>query len=568
MPIPRLFLAVTLCLLTAFGSATIARADAPTPVLAERHMVAAAHPLAAEVGREILRAGGSAVDAAIAVQAVLTLVEPQSSGIGGGAFMLHYAGDSGAVTAYDGRETAPAAVREDLFLNADGSPKGFFEAVVGGSSVGVPGVIRMLALAHQEHGRLPWAALFQPAIALAEEGFAVTPRLHYLISVDRYLATFPETRRYFYLPDGKPLPVGHRLRNPAYAESLRLIATQGADGFYTGLLAEAIVVRVRSAPRNPGLMTLQDLAAYQAKERPALCRPYRQYEVCGMPPPTSGGIAVLQMLGLLERFDLAQAGPKGVAGWHLLAEAGRLAFADRNAYVADSDFVNVPVGRLLARNYLRSRALLIDPDGSLGEAKPGDVGQRAAVVRQNEPPSTTHFSIVDGAGNAVSMTSSVENAFGSRLMAGGFILNNQLTDFSFRPEIEGRPVANRVAPGKRPRSSMSPTLVLDEEGTLYLAIGSPGGSRIIGFVAKALVGVLDWGLDVQSAISLPNLTNRNGVTDIEAGTALEPLVSDFEALGHKVRLRGMNSGLHGIRITDQGLEGGADPRREGVALGD
>ena len=531
-------------------------------------MVAAAPPLAAEVGREILRAGGSAVDAAIAVQAVLTLVEPQSSGIGGGAFMLHYAGDSGAVAAFDGRETAPAAVREDLFLNADGNPKGFFEAVVGGSSVGVPGVIRMLALAHQEHGRLPWAELFQPAIALAEEGFAVTPRLHYLISADRYLAAFPETRRYFYLPDGKPLPVGHRLRNPAYAESLRLIAAQGADGFYKGPLAEAIVARVRSAPRNPGLMTLEDLAAYEAKERPALCRPYRQYEVCGMPPPTSGGIAVLQMLGLLERFDLAQAGPKGVAGWHLLAEAGRLAFADRNAYVADSDFVNVPVGRLLARNYLRSRALLIDPDGSLGEAKPGDVGQRAAVVRQNEPPSTTHFSIVDGARNAVSMTSSVENAFGSRLMAGGFILNNQLTDFSFRPEVEGRPVANRVAPGKRPRSSMSPTLVLDEEGALYLAIGSPGGSRIIGFVTKALVGVLDWGLDVQSAISLPNLTNRNGVTDIEAGTALELLAGEFEALGHEVRLRGMNSGLHGIRITDQGLEGGADPRREGVALGD
>ena len=568
MPISRLFPVFALSLLIALGSTATGRAEAPAPVLAERHMVAAAHPLASEAGREILRAGGSAVDAAIAVQAVLGLVEPQSSGIGGGAFLLHYDGDSGAVMAYDGRETAPAAVREDLFLNADGSPKGFFEAVVGGSSVGVPGVIRMLELAHREHGRLPWDTLFQPAIALAEEGFAVTPRLHYLISVDRYLATFPETRRYFYLPDGEALPVGHRLRNPDYAESLRLIAAVGADGFYSGPLAEAIVARVRTAPRNPGLMTLEDLAAYQAKERPALCRPYRQYEVCGMPPPTSGGIAVLQMLGLLERFDLARAGPEGAEGWHLLAEAGRLAFADRNAYVADSDFVNVPLGRLLARNYLRSRSLLIDPNRSLGEAKPGDVGQRAAVVRQSAPPSTTHFSIVDGEGNAVSMTSSVENAFGSRLMAGGFILNNQLTDFSFRPEVDGRPVANRVAPGKRPRSSMSPTLVLDEDGGLILAIGSPGGSRIIGFVTKALVGVLDWGLDVQSAISLPNLTNRNGVTDLEAGTALEPLAGDLEALGHEVQMRGMNSGLHGIRITDKGLEGGADPRREGVALGD
>ena len=568
MSISRLCLAAALCLLTALGSAATGQADDPAPVLAERHMVAAAHPLAAEAGREILRAGGSAVDAAIAVQAVLGLVEPQSSGIGGGAFLLHYQGDSGAVAAYDGRETAPAAVRQDLFLNPDGNPKGFFEAVVGGASVGVPGVIRMLELAHKEHGRLPWAELFQPAIALAEEGFAVTQRLHDLISADPYLATFPETRRYFYLPDGKALPVGHRLRNPDYAESLRLIAIQGADGFYSGPIAEAIVARVRSAPRNPGLMTLEDLAAYQAKERPALCRPYRQYEVCGMPPPTSGGIAVLQILGLLERFDLAQAGPESVEGWHLLAEAGRLAFADRNAYVADSDFVNVPLGRLLARNYLRSRSLLIDPERSLGEAKPGDVGQRAAIQRQTEPPSTTHFSIVDGEGNAISMTSSVENVFGSRLMAGGFILNNQLTDFSFRSEIDGRPVANRIEPGKRPRSSMAPALVLDEDGGLYLAIGSPGGSRIIGYVAKGLVGVLDWDLDVQSAISLPNLTNRNGATDLEAGTRLEALAEALEALGHEVDQRDLNSGLHGIRVTDEGLEGGADPRREGVALGD
>ncbi len=531
-------------------------------------MVAAAHPLAAEAGREILRAGGSAVDAAIAVQAVLSLVEPQSSGIGGGAFLLHYEADGRQVSAYDGRETAPAAAHEGMFLTADGTPMGFFEAVVGGLSVGVPGVIRMLELAHQNHGRLPWSRLFEPAIALAEEGFQVTPRLHFLIDRDRYLRTFPETRNYFYLPDGSPLPVGHRLRNPAYAKTLRIIAEQGAAGFYSGEIAEAIVQRVRTAPRNPGRMTLDDLAAYEAKLRAPLCHPYHEYRVCGMPPPTSGGIAVLQILGLLERFDLAALSPDSVEAWHLFAEAGRLAFADRNAYVADSDFVRVPVARLLARSYLSGRSLAIEPSGSLGRAEPGEVGQRAALVRQTEPPSTTHFAIVDSEGNAVSMTSSVENAFGSRLMAAGFILNNQLTDFAFRPEVDGRPVANRPAPGKRPRSSMSPTLVLDGEGRLQLAIGSPGGSRIIGYVAKALIGVLDWDLDVQSAISLPNITNRNGATDLEAGTALESLVGPLEALGHEVKQRSMNSGLHGIRVTADGLEGGADPRREGVALGD
>ena len=391
-------------------------------------MVAAAHPLAAEAGREVLRSGGSAVDAAIAVQAVLGLVEPQSSGIGGGAFMLHYEAGSDRVSAYDGRETAPATANPGMFLEADGKPMGFFDAVVGGLSVGVPGVIRMLELAHERHGKLPWSDLFAAAIALAEDGFAVTPRLHYLISRDRHLATFPETRRYFYLPDGAPLPVGHRLRNPAYAKTLRIVAERGAEGFYSGEIAQAIVERVRTAPRNPGGITLEDLAAYQAKARPPLCRPYRQYRVCGMPPPTSGGIAVLQILGLLERFDLARTSPEDVEGWHLLAEAGRLAFADRNAYVADSDFVRVPLARLLARSYLASRARLIAPARSLGRAEPGDVGQRAAVTQQTEPPSTTHFSIVDGDGNAVSMTSSVENAFGSRLMAAGFLLNNQLTD--------------------------------------------------------------------------------------------------------------------------------------------
>jgi len=531
-------------------------------------MVATANPHATRAGLDILRAGGSAVDAAIAAQLVLNLVEPQSSGIGGGAFMLHYDAASGRLDAYDGRETAPASATPEMFLDDAGQPMDFWDAVIGGRSVGVPGLLRMLALAHRQHGRLPWARLFAPAIALSEEGFAVSPRLHHLIAEDEDLKDFPEARRYFFDAEGRPLAVGAKLRNPAFAATLRRIAEGGADAFYQGAIAAEIAATVQTAPRHPTDMTLADLAGYRAKARPPVCAPYRRWTVCGMPPPTSGGVAVLEILGLLERFDLSALAPESAEAVHLIAEASRLAFADRNRYLADSDFVEVPVARLLDRGYLARRSRLIAPDKSLGVATPGLPTQNGAMPRQPQPPRTTHLVVVDAAGNAVSMTSSIESAFGSHLMAGGFLLNNELTDFSFEPLVDGRAVANRVAPGKRPRSSMSPTMVFDADGKLVLAIGSPGGSRIIGYVVKTIIAVLDWGLDVQAAIALPNFVNRNGPTDLEADTPLTALAPALAARGEAVRIVPMVSGLHGIAVTPGGLEGGADPRREGVALGD
>ena len=536
-------------------------AGAPT-----RAMVSAANPHATRAGVAMLEAGGSAVDAAIAAQLVLGLVEPQSSGIGGGAFLLHHDPASGQTHAYDGRETAPLAATGDQFMTAEGEPLGFWDAVPGGLSVGVPGVLKMLELAHSEHGTLAWARLFEPAIALAENGFLVSPRLHALIARDRLLPKFPAAASYFYTPAGRPRPVGTVLRNPAYAETLRRIAAEGTSAFYEGEVAADIVAAVRNATINPGRMTQADLAAYQAVRRAPLCGPYREWEVCGMPPPTSGGTAVLQMLGLLEPHDLSAADPTDPQTLHLLAEAGKLAFADRNAFLADSDFVEVPLDSLLDPDYLASRSELIDPQRALPEAQPG-LELRNGTWVQVEPPSTTHLSVIDTDGRAVSMTSSVENAFGSRLMVRGFLLNNQLTDFAFVPEVDGRPVANRVEPGKRPRSSMSPTLVFDEGGTLRLAIGSPGGSRIIGYVVRALTGILDHDLSVQAAIDLPHAVNRNGQTDLESATAAASAKAALEALGHVVRETEMTSGLHGIFVLQDGsLEGGADRRREGVAL--
>ena len=542
------------------------------PAPARRHMIAAANPLAARAGLDMLRAGGSAVDAAIAAQMVLNLVEPQSSGIGGGGFLMHYAAESGAIDAYDGRETAPAAASSTMFLDDQGKPRKFYDAVVGGLSVGVPGLLRMLEMAHREHGRLPWPKLFEPAIALAEEGFAVSPRLNRLIARDKHLKTFEAARAYFHDADGLPRVVGGRLTNTALADTFRRIAEGGADAFYGGPIAADMVGTVGGATRNPGGLVKSDLAGYRARKREPVCLFYRKWLACGMPPPSSGGISTLQILGILQRFDMAALKPGSARAVHLIAEASRLAFADRNTYIADDDFIPVPTAGLLDPGYLDLRAQDISAKRSLGTAFPGMPGAGAGLRLAPDPApggaSTTHLSVIDKNGNAVAMTSSIENAFGSRLMVRGFLLNNQLTDFSFAPEKDGAPVANRAEAGKRPRSSMAPTLVFDGTGKVVMAVGSPGGSRIIGYVAKTVVAALDWGLDIQEAIDLPHFVNRNGRTDLEEGTSIEALKGELEALGHEVSIRVLNSGLHGIRVTPTGLTGGADGRREGVAVGD
>ena len=537
-----------------------------------QHMVSAASPHAARAGLDILRAGGSAVDAAIAAQMVLTLVEPQSTGLGGGGFMLHYAAGTGEIAAYDGREVAPASARAEMFLDDAGRPRERRDATAGGLSVAVPGLLRMLEMAHREHGRLPWARLFEPAIRLAEAGFPVSSRLDRLIAGDESLKTFETAAAPLHDHAARPPAVGTRLRNPALAATLRLVADGGARAFYEGPVARDIVATVRRAMRDPSGMTEADLASYRAVKRAPVCLLYRIWLVCGMPPPSSGGITTLQILGVLENFDLAAETPGSPAAVHLIAEASRLAFADRNTYIADPEFVPVPTHGMLDPEYLTLRAAEIAPDRSMGRALPGmpgisSTGPRAAHDGP-EGPSTSHLSAIDAAGNAVSMSSSVEGAFGSRLMVRGFVLNNQLTDFSFVPERDGALIANRIEPGKRPRSSMAPTIVLDGRGKVVMAVGSPGGSRIVGYVAKTLVAVLDWKMDVQAAIDLPHFVNRNGATDLEKGTAAEDLKAPLESLGHEVRVRTLTSGLHGIRVTGAGLEGGADPRGGGAALGD
>jgi gamma-glutamyltranspeptidase/glutathione hydrolase len=541
-------------------------------VVAQRHMVTAANPLAAAAGREILRAGGAAIDAAIATQMVLNLVEPQSSGIGGGAFIVYWTTRGREVVTYDGRETAPAAATPDRFLDADGKPRGFFDAAIGGRSVGVPGVLRALEMAHKAHGKLPWARLFQPAIDLAENGFAISPRLHALIAGDEYLKRFEPARSYFYTADRTPKDVGTVLVNKPLAATFRAIAEGGSAAFYTGKIATDIVAAVSQAPVNAGDLTLADLAGYQAKQRPPVCGPYRVYVVCGMGPPSSGGLTLLEILGILENFDMAKTQPVSVEGVHLYAEAARLAYADRNLYMADSDFVAVPIRGLLDPGYLRSRARLIDPSKAMGIAPPGAPLMKASwdygAGWTPEFPSTSQLSIVDDDGNALAMTTTIEDAFGSRQMVDGFLLNNQLTDFSFVPEENGKPVANRIEPSKRPRSSMAPTLVFDQEHRLVMVIGSVLGSSIINHVGKTIVAALDWDLDIQAAIDVNNFGSRNGPTEIEAGPDAERLRAGLTALGHEVAILNITSGLHGIMVTRDGLVGGADPRREGIALGD
>lgn len=541
------------------------------PVVVDSSLVVSAHPLATQAGMAMLDDNGSALDAAIAVQAMLTLVEPQSSGIGGGAFLLYWDATQQQLFAYDGRETAPAAVTPDLFLNEDGSPMPWQQALVGGRSVGTPGVLRMLELAHQRHGRLPWQAPFQPAIHQAREGFNVTPRLHRLIAdgINPGLKHYPEARSYFFTADGQPLPVGTLVHNPELADSLQLIAEQGANVFYRGPLAEKIVAAVQTAGDNPGRLQAEDLANYQPRERTPVCRPYREYRICGFPPPTSGGVTLLQILGLMAQQTFTIGSLPDVDFSHLLTQASRLAYADRGRYLADSDFVEVPVDALLAPDYLQQRARLIDPTRDMGQAQPGaPTLLERSDDQAAERPSTSHFVIRDAEGNLVSMTTSIEMAFGSTLMAGGFLLNNQLTDFSFVAEQDGKPVANRIAPGKRPRSSMAPVMVFDQDNRPVAALGSPGGSRIISYVAQTLLLMLHTDLPLQEILHQGHVSNRNGITELEQDTAAEQLLFELQDRGHAVTIRELNSGVHALRLRADGRwEAGVDPRREGLALG-
>ncbi|MFK5979348.1 MAG: gamma-glutamyltransferase [Rhizobiaceae bacterium] len=541
-------------------------------VKTQDHMIATANPHASKAGNAILEAGGNAVDAMVAVQLVLGLVEPQSSGLGGGAFLVYWDQKTKKLTTFDGRETAPAAATSELFLDADGKPLKFFDAVIGGRSVGVPGTVRLLHEVHKAHGKLAWKDVFAPAIKLAGDGFKVSERLNALITrAGESLYRYETTRNYFLSEEGVPLFPGTLIINKPYAQTLGAIALGGADVFYNGAIARDIVDTVRGTDGNPGVLSMEDMANYQIKEREAVCATYRKNNICGMGPPSSGALTVGQILKLVEPYDLAALGPANPESWRLIGDASRLAFADRGRYMADNDFVKMPKG-LLNEQYLKERAKLLKGNAALTkeEVKPGNPPTDHALLYSDdeaiELPSTSHFSIVDGEGNVVSMTTTIENGFGSRLMVRGFLLNNELTDFSFRAERNGKKIANRVEPGKRPRSSMSPTIIM-RDGRPYMAIGSPGGSRIIGYVAKTIIAHLDWGMDVQAAISLPHLVNRFGTYDLEEGTNAERFKPALEAMGFKVRVRGLNSGLHGIVITEHGFEGGADPRREGIILG-
>ncbi|MEM8656193.1 MAG: gamma-glutamyltransferase [Pseudomonadota bacterium] len=551
-------------------AAAQAAKDAGQPVTAQTYMVAAANPLAVQAGVEVLAAGGTAADALVAVQVVLGLVEPQSSGLGGGAFLVWYDAETQELTTLDGRETAPLAATPQLFQTEDGAPMGFFDAVVGGRSVGTPGTPALLEDAHTRWGNLAWPRLFETAIGLAEDGFEVSPRLAGLIERDaERLGTFPATADYF-MPSGTPLAVGTTLKNPAYAATLRAMVQNGADAIYTGAIASDIVDTVQSAAGNPGVLSELDLAIYQVKERAPVCATYRAHDVCGMGPPSSGALTVGQILGMLNDYDLAALGAENPESWRLIGDASRLAFADRGRYMADSDFVPMPTAGLVDPAYLADRASLLAGEAALEEVSPGtpafDHSLNWADDKSLELPSTSHISIVDSFGNVASMTTTIENAFGSRLMTNGFLLNNELTDFSFSTHTDGVPIANALAPGKRPRSSMSPTIVM-KDGAPVLAIGSPGGSRIIGYTAKSIIAWLDWGMDVQQAVSLPHAVNRFGTYDFEEETSAADLAPQLEALGFEVNVRGLNSGLHAIEIGDT-LRGGADPRREGIALGD
>ena len=540
----------------------------PVSARAAGGIVSTANPLASEAGREILREGGSAADAAMAAMVALTVVEPQSSGIGGGGFLLYNDGKTGRVATIDGRETAPASATPNRFVNPDGSPMAFMQAVPGGLSVGVPGNIALMASAHRKWGKLPWAKLFDPAIRLAEQGYTVTPILAgRLAMMEKIWADFPDARA-IYWQDGRPKQVGEKVVNPALAETLRQIAAEGPTAFYKGDVGKAISAAVAVAPRNSSALTAEDLAAYRAKDRPPVCGTYRVYRICGMGPPSSGATTVLSILGTLERFDMKKLGKDNPVAWHLIGEAMILAYADREKYLGDSDFVEVPLKGLLDRRYLRERSALISPDHARDNypaGKPAGATMLAVTPAPDEH-GTTHFVVRDGDGNIVSMTSTVEGPFGSQLIAGGMFLNNELTDFNFVPEKDGKPAANRVQAGKRPLSSMSPTIVYDARGQVVLALGSAGGKRIIMHVLKTLVGVLDWGLEAKDAIALPNIYFRDKALLVEKGSALEAMAPALTKLGHVVTPADLDSKVNAVQLTKSGWRGAADPRSEGVAL--
>lgn len=581
---------LTLSILAALALAACAQSSAPNPaavsadshapeqgtglteqklVHAKEFMAASANPLATEAGYEILKRGGSAIDAMIAMQTTLSLTEPQSSGLGGGAFLVYWDNKTKKLTTFDARETAPKAATPQLFLDENGKPLEFMKAVVGGRSVGVPGIPKLLEDVHKRYGKLPWATLFDKPISLAEQGFAVSPRMSQSIEQNKEsLQRYPQTAAYF-LPGGKPLAAGTVLKNPEFARSVKLLAKEGSAPFYSGKPAQNMVDTVTGAADNPGKITLADFKNYRVIERTPVCSPYREYQVCGMGAPSSGGIALSQILGILQTQDMKKLGAENIHSWRWIGDASRIAFADRDYYVADPGFVTVPTKALISQSYLNSRAQEIRAtDKALPQINAGKLSNRFAAGKPVELPSTSHIAVVDKEGNVVSMTTSIENAFGSTLMANGYLLNNELTDFAFNPaNAEGKAVANSVAGGKRPRSSMAPTIVM-KNGEPYLAVGSPGGGRIIGYVAKTLIAHIDWGMDIQTAISLPNMLNRGSAYEIEQNTPAAALAPQLEQLGYKVQVRDLNSGVQGIVIGKNGLQGGADPRREGKVMGD
>ena len=536
---------------------------------AKDYMVVAANPYASWAGKNILDKGGSAIDAAVAVQSMLSLVEPQSSGIGGGAFILYWDNKNKVLHTFDGRETAPKAVNSHWFIQGN-KPMRWIDAVVGGKSVGVPGAVKALEMAQKEFGKLPWNTLFDDTIKTAEDGFKVSPRLAKLVALDYHpgLKTFPASSTYFF-PAGLPLKEGTVKKNKKLAKTLKGIAEKGSDYLLKGEVAEKIVKAVNSAEINPGQMSLEDLASYEPVKREPVCGLYHEKRICGMAPPSSGGVNVYQILKMLEGFDLSQYAPDSVEFANLYTQASALSYADREKFIADSDFTNLPFAAMINTAYLERRAESISVDKEWRRKRAGNpyADANVALGTSMELPNTSHVSIVDKEGNAVSMTTSIEFMFGSGIMVEGFLLNNQLTDFSFSPTKNRFPVPNRVEPGKRPRSAMSPTMVFDKEGNLEVVVGSPGGSRIVSYVAQTLIGVLDFGLDIQQAINLPKITNRNDYTALEKGTPIAELEAPLKALGHNVKVVDLNSGLHGIQFKSGKLIGGADPRREGIAVG-